>query len=444
METTLRTSLAAIALLAGLSVLSATCAAQGKGETKAAPANDAGARDELARRIEAAAAHPAKNGGVSGDYVNAWVRAVESAGDGLVQSTRGEGGAGEVVLSVEIGKDGNVAETRVLRSSGDAALDQAVIRVIRSATPFAPVPSEVGDTLYITRTWRALPTLQARRAQADGALAPPGGKPDLVIRSDWPQGFHDSIRYRRVAAAKAPGGQRSLREYRATLDVAVRQRGKDATTFSWTYTHMTLNGKPLHDLALELSVTSEGVITLLNSAQLRSAALRAVRSADQSRAEEEFGGDVLANYAQDEAVLRTYYLRDAHAFFYPQGITVHRDKPTEIDSRLSGLDSPLKVVDRWIIPPQKGAPAGTVGLEWTQTMDPRDVERYFSDYARRLDISIDPAKGALTKQGMFMLDETTFWPHVVFVTNKQSVGDEREQFDLLEMRSSLLDPNWKH
>ncbi len=52
--------------------------------------------------------------------------------------------------------DGSLADVALLRSSGHKVLDEAAIRIVRLAAPFAPVPAEVlGEKteLRIVRTW---------------------------------------------------------------------------------------------------------------------------------------------------------------------------------------------------------------------------------------------------------------------------------------------------
>ena len=50
---------------------------------------------------------------------------------------------------------------RLTRSSGHALLDDAAIRIVRLAAPYAPFPKEIReetDILEITRTWQFLST----------------------------------------------------------------------------------------------------------------------------------------------------------------------------------------------------------------------------------------------------------------------------------------------
>ena len=117
----------------------------------------------LARTLEEARQAPIRSGGVAAAYLDHWVSTVEaSGGGGLLLCTDGDVRSGDVIVSVSIERDGGVSGTQVVRSSGDEAVDEAVVAAIRSAAPFAPLPAGFRDALYVTRTWRALPRLRAR------------------------------------------------------------------------------------------------------------------------------------------------------------------------------------------------------------------------------------------------------------------------------------------
>ena len=58
---------------------------------------------------------------------------------------------------VAIRYDGTIDEIEMLSSSGHAVLDEAAIRIVRMAAPFAPFPPalrEKADRLEIIRTWK--------------------------------------------------------------------------------------------------------------------------------------------------------------------------------------------------------------------------------------------------------------------------------------------------
>lgn len=267
----------------------------------------------------------------------------------------------------------------------------------------------------------------------------------LEIQGKWPDKFHDTLRYRRVSATQYPGGRRAAREYLATINVAVRAHRDEAAILSWKYTNLSVNGEPMADLALELSVTADGVVELLNIDDLQRKVLQASQTKPKSGTPLEFGGDELAKMAANKEALANFYLRDAEVFFYPQGTTVRRDRPVEFANEIRGFGGDtMKAVDRWTVLAQRDVPAGTVAIEWTQDVDRHDVERFFSALGKALEMKIDADQGSLTKKGLYALDSSTFWPHVVLVSTKTSVRKDYEQFDSVEMRSSLLDPNWKH
>ena len=58
---------------------------------------------------------------------------------------------------VAILPDGSLKEVELLESSGHQVLDDAAIRIVRLAAPFAPFPDELRqttDVLEIIRTWQ--------------------------------------------------------------------------------------------------------------------------------------------------------------------------------------------------------------------------------------------------------------------------------------------------
>ena len=64
---------------------------------------------------------------------------------------------GNLRLLVVIRADGSLHDIRVLSSSGYAVLDEAAIKIVRMAAPYAPFPPELRattDRLEIIRTWQ--------------------------------------------------------------------------------------------------------------------------------------------------------------------------------------------------------------------------------------------------------------------------------------------------
>jgi len=93
-------------------------------------------------------------------YLEAWRRKVERVGNlNYPDAARRKKLYGDLLLHVAVRADGTVAEIRVLRSSGHKILDDAAVRIVRLAAPFAPFPEEIRkevDILDITRTWQFL------------------------------------------------------------------------------------------------------------------------------------------------------------------------------------------------------------------------------------------------------------------------------------------------
>lgn len=93
-------------------------------------------------------------------YLEAWRRKVERIGNlNYPDAAKRKKLYGDLLLHVAVRADGSVSEIRVLRSSGHKILDDAAVRIVRLAAPFAPFPEEIRkevDILDITRTWQFL------------------------------------------------------------------------------------------------------------------------------------------------------------------------------------------------------------------------------------------------------------------------------------------------
>ncbi len=71
---------------------------------------------------------------------------------------------GSLRLMVSLLPDGHVKDISVLESSGHRVLDDAAIRIVRLAQPFAPFPKDMreeADILEIIRTWKFSRTLSS-------------------------------------------------------------------------------------------------------------------------------------------------------------------------------------------------------------------------------------------------------------------------------------------
>ncbi len=91
-------------------------------------------------------------------YMDAWRAKVERIGNlNYPEEAKRRHLTGSLVLDVALKADGTVASISVLRSSGQKLLDDAAMRIIELASPFAPFTPEMRgetDILHITRTWK--------------------------------------------------------------------------------------------------------------------------------------------------------------------------------------------------------------------------------------------------------------------------------------------------
>ena len=90
-------------------------------------------------------------------YVDEWRRKIERIGNlNYPEEARSRGIHGSLQLTVAIRADGEVESVEINRSSGHQVLDQAAVRIVRLAAPFARFPDDIRvdtDILHITRTW---------------------------------------------------------------------------------------------------------------------------------------------------------------------------------------------------------------------------------------------------------------------------------------------------
>ncbi len=94
---------------------------------------------------------------VAAAYERAWQEKVERIGNlNYPDEARRKGLKGRLLISVYVAKDGTVRKIKLHRSSGYRVLDDAAVRIVRLAAPFAAFPKELAaqtDVLVITRTW---------------------------------------------------------------------------------------------------------------------------------------------------------------------------------------------------------------------------------------------------------------------------------------------------
>lgn len=89
-------------------------------------------------------------------YLEAWRQKVEQIGT-LNYPSEAKGKIyGSLILQVAIDREGRLVDAKVVRSSGHKVLDDAALRIVRLAAPFARFPPEMAketDILVITRRW---------------------------------------------------------------------------------------------------------------------------------------------------------------------------------------------------------------------------------------------------------------------------------------------------
>jgi protein TonB len=90
-------------------------------------------------------------------YLTEWAAHLEHVGNlNYPQEARRQQLHGTLVLTVAVRADGSLESVVLNRSSGSDVLDQAALRIVELAAPFAALPPEITkdtDILEITRTW---------------------------------------------------------------------------------------------------------------------------------------------------------------------------------------------------------------------------------------------------------------------------------------------------
>ena len=90
-------------------------------------------------------------------YMDAWRRQVERVGNRNYPNEAVQRGlSGSLLLEVALNPDGTVEDVVLRRSSGRQILDDAAVRTVRLAAPFARFPPSIADevdVLHIERTW---------------------------------------------------------------------------------------------------------------------------------------------------------------------------------------------------------------------------------------------------------------------------------------------------
>ncbi len=93
-------------------------------------------------------------------YLEAWRSKVERIGNlNYPDEAKRRKLYGNLLMHVAVRADGSLERIEIRRSSGHKLLDDAAVRIVRMAAPFAPFPPEIRkqvDVLDITRTWQFL------------------------------------------------------------------------------------------------------------------------------------------------------------------------------------------------------------------------------------------------------------------------------------------------
>jgi len=102
-------------------------------------------------------------------YLDTWRGKIERIGNlNYPEEAKRRKITGSLMLDVALTADGGIYEITLLQSSGHKILDDAAVRIVRLAAPFAPFPEELRkdtDILHITRTWQFLESNQFTAAQ---------------------------------------------------------------------------------------------------------------------------------------------------------------------------------------------------------------------------------------------------------------------------------------
>lgn len=95
---------------------------------------------------------------VFAQYESEWQKKIERIGNlNYPDEARRKKLSGRLLLTVWINSDGSMEKVELSRSSGHKVLDDAALRIVKLAAPFAKFPPKIAkeaDQLAITRTWR--------------------------------------------------------------------------------------------------------------------------------------------------------------------------------------------------------------------------------------------------------------------------------------------------
>lgn len=95
---------------------------------------------------------------LAAQYVKDWEDKVERTGNlNYPEAARHKGEAQMLTMDVGINADGSIYSMRIVRSSGNPALDDAAKRIVKMSAPFAALPDDLlheVNVLVITRVWK--------------------------------------------------------------------------------------------------------------------------------------------------------------------------------------------------------------------------------------------------------------------------------------------------
>ena len=114
-------------------------------------------QEEFAKRPKTTFVTARTRESASADYMYRWVETVERMGNlNYPDEARRDKLFGELILIVGIYKSGELESITVDESSGHRILDDAAVRIVEMAAPFAQMTGQLAeetDILYIVRTW---------------------------------------------------------------------------------------------------------------------------------------------------------------------------------------------------------------------------------------------------------------------------------------------------
>ena len=97
-------------------------------------------------------------------YMHDWIAKIERIGTlNFPDEARRQHMSGNLLLDVALNADGSINNIAVLRPSGFRVLDDAALRIVHLAAPYAPFPDYIRretDVLHIIRTWEFLSNSQ--------------------------------------------------------------------------------------------------------------------------------------------------------------------------------------------------------------------------------------------------------------------------------------------